>query len=73
MMSVGSLLSLAVRDGKQNCNVFFVGKWVLRKRFCFAQISYKRNMKCQSFAASGHLAKNRRKPKQNKNYSSFAK
>ena len=41
--------------------------------FCFAKNSNKRNMKCHNFSTSGHLAKDCRNPKQNKQYCSFKK
>ena len=44
-----------------------------KEAFCFAKDSNKRNMKCHNGGSSGHIAKDCRKPKQNKKYCSFCK
>ena len=44
-----------------------------KEAFCFAKDSNKRNMKCHNCGTSDHLAKDCRKPKQNKKYCFFAK
>ena len=44
-----------------------------KEAFCFSKDSNKINMKCHNCVTSGHLAKDCRKPKQNKRYCSFCK
>ena len=44
-----------------------------KEAFCFAKDSNKRNVKCHNCGTSGHIAKDCRKPKQNKKYCSLCK